>query len=171
MPPVAPHPSRLAPESLLGECDVRRGRVSGPGGQNRNKVETAIFLRHRPTGVEASATERRSQAENLSKAVSRLRLNLSVEVRYPVDPAEPASDLWKSRLRDGRIVVSAAHKDFPAILAEALDMLAAAGMDPAAAAAAMGCSVSQFIKLLKDEPRALSWLNAHRKRAGLRPMW
>ena len=59
-----PHPAALSPEELLHQCRARRTRRSGPGGQHRNKVETAGVLTHAPTGVQAEANERRSQAEN-----------------------------------------------------------------------------------------------------------
>ena len=62
-----------AVEQLLAECDVRASRRSGPGGQHRNKVETAISLHHLPTGVRAEASERRSQAQNQTQALFRLQ--------------------------------------------------------------------------------------------------
>src|SRR5262249_33984349 len=155
-------------DALLAQCDVRHSRVRGPGGQRRNKVETAVTLHHRPTGVEAHASERRSQTENLRVALFRLRVNLALGIRRPVDAAQPASAMWRARLREGGIVLTPAPHDSPAMLAEALDVLAAAGMAPAAAALALGCTASQFVKLLKDEPRALAVLNAHRQRAGLK---
>ena len=45
------HPASLDDDRLLAECDQSFLRRSGPGGQNRNKVETAVVLRHRPTGL------------------------------------------------------------------------------------------------------------------------
>ena len=66
-------------------------------GRNRNKVETAIVLVHRPSRIVAEATERRSQGENLRAALFRLRLNLALDVRRPVGPDEPPSPLWASR--------------------------------------------------------------------------
>ncbi len=167
---MAIHPASIDPEKLLEQCDVTRGRASGPGGQHRNKVETAVTLIHRPTQVVGYAAERRSLAENLRVALKRLRFNLAVEVRFPVDPFEPASALWKSRLQKGRVIVSVSHADFPAILAEAMDMLAASKWDISAASAALGCTPSQLVKLLKDEPRAIRRLNEERQRAGLRIM-
>ena len=56
------HPAALDPERLLAECDVRFTRRSGPGGQNRNKVETAVILTHRPTGITAEASDRHRDA-------------------------------------------------------------------------------------------------------------
>jgi hypothetical protein len=164
---VSPHPASIAPERLAADCDVRRTRRSGPGGQNRNKVETAVVLVHRPTGIDAEASERRSQAENLRVALSRLRLNLALEVRRAIGPDEPPSPLWRSRCRGGRIVVSPEHDDFPAIVAEALDVLDAHAFDPKPASAALGCTPSQLTKLLKAEPRALRLVNDRRRALGL----
>ena len=65
-PVAAPHPATIAPEELQKECDVRHTRGSGPGGQHRNKVSTAVVLTHRPTQVSASASEERSQARNVA---------------------------------------------------------------------------------------------------------
>jgi hypothetical protein len=118
------HPAASSPEQLWAECDVRRLRRSGPGGQHRNKVETAISLHHLPTGARAEASERRSQAQNRSVAFFRLRVNLALEVRRPCGSDYVPSTLRQSR-SGGGLKVSASHDDFPALLAEALDVLAA----------------------------------------------
>ncbi|MFQ5748458.1 MAG: peptide chain release factor family protein, partial [Planctomycetota bacterium] len=78
------HPARLPVEELLREVRVERTRASGPGGQHRNRVATAIRLTHLPTGVQAQASERRSQNENRLQAIQRLRLRLALEVREPL---------------------------------------------------------------------------------------
>lgn len=159
-----PHPAALDPDALLADCEVRFMRRSGPGGQNRNKVETAAVLTHGPTGLTAEANERRSQGENRRVALFRLRLSLALAVRH--DWTEP-SPRWRSRLKGGKVVVSPSHDDFPALVAEALDAIHAEGDDLKAAAEALGCSTSQLVKLLKDEPRALARINDHRKAEGL----
>jgi hypothetical protein len=46
-------------------------------------VETAVVITHRPTGISAQASERRSQAENLAVAWKRLRVELALGVREP----------------------------------------------------------------------------------------
>lgn len=158
------HPATLPVDELLASCAVERTRRSGPGGQHRNKVETAVVITHQPTCLRAEASERRSQAENLANAVFRLRVKLALSERTAVD--EPSA-LWRSRAAGGRIAVNPEHADFPAILAEALDVLADAGWSPAAAGEKMGVSGSQLVKLLKSEPEALAIVNARRRELGL----
>ena len=51
-----PHPAMLDDGALLKQCEANFGRASGPGGQHRNKVETAATLTHTPTGLSASMT-------------------------------------------------------------------------------------------------------------------
>ncbi len=73
---VAARSAALSDEALLLECDVDVFTGSGPGGQHRNKTESAVRLMHRPTGLSVSATERRSQYQNRQEALARLREKL-----------------------------------------------------------------------------------------------
>ena len=165
------HPTRLTIERLSQQCDIRRQRRSGPGGQHRNKVETGIFLTHRPTGIEAAATERRSQAANQAVALERLRLKLAIEFRSRDSPTVTfPSDLWQSRSRGGRIVVSREHVDFASLLAECLDVIVALDLDFVAAAKFFACSRSQLFKLICRERAALDYLNRQRAARGLKPL-
>jgi hypothetical protein len=167
MPEGHCHPAALSSDRLHAECAVRFLRHSGPGGQHRNKVSTAVALHHLPTGVKAEASERRSQAENQAMAVFRLRVNLALQIRVICQADQVPSDLWRARCRGGRIEVRPSHDDFPALLAEALDVLAACGYDVKRAAELLGCSMSQLVRLLKKEPRAASLVNDQRVHHGL----
>ena len=163
---TAMHPAELPIPELLKECDVIHTRRSGPGGQHRNKVETAVVLTHRPSGLKAEASERRSQSENLEVATGRMRRTLAVSLRTyrPIENAPSA--LWKSRLRGTRIEINAEHADFPAVLAESLDLLAQADWNAPELASRMGTTLSQLVKFWKKEPAALIRVNAERARRG-----
>lgn len=162
------HPAALAPADLLEACRESRTRRSGPGGQHRNKTETAVVLVHTPTGTSAEASERRSQAENRSVALARLRLRLALDHREPA-PAAP-SEAWCRRVRARRLAIAVEHRDFPAVLAEALDHLQAAGFEIAPAAARLGVSNTQLVRLFQKCPAAWVALSAHRARLGLPPL-
>jgi hypothetical protein len=166
------HPADLAPVKLLAECIVRRQRRSGPGGQHRNKVETAVVLVHQPTGIRSEATEQRSQAANQQVAVHRLRVKLAIRVRSKTETGggRSISLLWRSRLRTKRIRIALDHEDFPSLLAEALDWLSTLDFDATECAQQLGTSCSQLVRFFKLEPEALIYVNERRAKRELKPL-
>jgi len=166
-----PHPATLKDETLLRRCEISTGRVSGPGGQHRNKVETAVTILHEATGIKASATERRKQYDNRRMALRRLRLKLAIQTRTPVDrDRHRPSPLWESRRQGKKMSVNPGHRDYPALLAEALDVVHARGYDVAGAAGVLGVSMSQLAKLIRHEGQAFAMVNEGRKERGLPPL-
>jgi protein subunit release factor B len=92
-------------EVLRKQVIIETYRSRGPGGQRKNKVETAVRLKHLPSGITIVATEHRSQAENRKLAFERLRqrlvkLNLPPKRRIPTSASLKAI---KKRIEDKRI--------------------------------------------------------------------
>lgn len=154
----------------MRQCSLGKGRSSGPGGQHRNKVETEVTLVHAPTGIFAKAGERRSAVENKRVATRRLRLALATEARAAVPDGDIRSEVWRSRVSGGSISCNERHTDFPTMLAEAMDVIYASGLDHKRAALRLGCTPSQLIKLIAKHPPALSRLNNDRMAKRLHPL-
>lgn len=163
-----PHPATLEEEDLLKQCTIEYGRVSGPGGQHRNRVDTAAWIVHRPSGVETQATERRSQSQNRHEAIKRLRRKLAVKIRTVTSrDRHQASELWSRRRQGEKMSVNPEHSDYPALLAEALDVVVARRFDVAGAAGILGVTMSQLARLIRHEKSAFASLNAGRESVGL----
>ncbi|XP_024932542.3 uncharacterized protein LOC107424283 isoform X3 [Ziziphus jujuba] len=75
----------LTDQELMSQCQLETFKASGPGGQHRNKRESAVRLKHLPTGLIAQAVEDRSQHMNRASALDRLRTILALKVRNTVD--------------------------------------------------------------------------------------
>jgi hypothetical protein len=160
------HPASLDDDRFLQGCAWQFLRRGGPGGQHRNKTETAAVLRHQATGITAEASERRSQAENRQQAVFRLRLALAIHCRQPVLPTDLPSGLWRQRCRSGKLAVATDHRDYPALLAEALDRLATNDFHLQETADQLQLSSTQLAKFLKSYRPAWDLLNSERDRRG-----
>ena len=70
-------------EDLFRECEVETFRASGPGGQHVNKTESAVRLRHLPTGLVATSRESRSQHQNKAACLRKLRAQAEQLNRRP----------------------------------------------------------------------------------------
>jgi len=162
-----PHPCDLSLQDLLAQCQVTRTRGSGPGGQHRNKVETAIVVLHQSSGVSGQASEKRSQKANQDVAIGRLRVNLALAIRTQRQSCSPR---WESRVRQGKLKVNAQHFDYAPILAEALDFIWGDQFDVAATAKQIGISTSQLVKFLKTCPAAFEVINRKRGELSLGPL-
>ncbi len=163
---------------LLDQCRFTFSRASGPGGQNRNKVETSVQIEFLPAGIIAAASERRTQNENRKVAMQRLRCKLAVEFRPAAESlvAEHSaktisvSEVWTKYCRDGRVDIAESNVEWPSILAEVIGVLCRCEWSVSSAATMLGTSSSQLVKLLKKYPPAFAMLNQERKSRGQRPL-
>lgn len=156
---------------VLAQCQEHRYRASGPGGQHRNKTESAIRLVHQPTGITVTATERRSQHENRAVALQRLREAIAVGVRCPLDMTDiRLPECLVGAVSGGRVAIGRRDPRQLVLVAWLLDAIGAAGGRISEAAKVFGLTTSQVVSLLKQEPKRLAAANAIRAGAGLEPL-
>jgi peptide chain release factor-like protein len=161
-------------EALIAQCEVDRYRASGPGGQHRNKTESAVRLRHRPTGVTAIGEDSRSQAENKIHAVRRLRAAIALSVREPVvlDGHVPSPRL-AALVAGGTAPLGARTRltgDYWAAIAELLDLLVAGGLEIAATAQRLGITTGALSKLVLHDEQVARVVNDLRRARSMRPL-
>ena len=162
---------RLDDAALLKDCHQERYRASGPGGQRRNKVETAIRLHHRPSGLVAQAEESRSPEENRKRALRRLRERMALELRAPFDLDAPpvVTELTEHLGPERALSINPRNRAYPIVVATVLDALEAAEGSYAKAARALGLTTSQVLRFLRSDPQVWRAVeDARRRRAASR---
>lgn len=163
---MAEHPSQLADRDLLEQCRVETYRASGPGGQKRNKTDSAVRIRHTPTGICATAADSRSQHDNRARALARLRVELAVGVRSDLPPSAPE---WWGGVVDaaGRVSIGRKSELYIKAIALAFDALDARRGSLADAAAWLHLSTGHLVDLLATDPRVWGAAQQLRQRHGL----
>ena len=165
----------LSDEELLAQCRFERFRVSGPGGQHRNKTDSAVRLTHEPSGVVGFASERRSQHQNRLVALKRVRRNIAIEVQSDVDLEmyHPPRTLQRILPRSvqteipGKDRVGPRHREFWTGAGPLLDLFSSVNGSTSDCASQIGCSSNQLTKLFASEPHLWAAANAIREQHGL----
>jgi hypothetical protein len=153
---------RLSDDELLAQCRFEAFRGPGPGGQKRNKTSSAVRLTHEPSGISVIAGESRSQHRNRQVAIDRLRHQIAVRVREPVDLALVN--------RAALLKVSRRSADYPVIVGFVLDVLSSAGWSVSAAAEILGVTTGPLVSFLRADDKVWTEVNRQRQRIGLRTL-
>jgi hypothetical protein len=162
---------RLPDEAtLLAECDVDTYRASGPGGQKRNKTESAVRLRHRPSGLSVIAEESRSQHENRARAVRRLRRLLALRLRQPPGDEGVPEPVQACIDKRGRLGVGRRDARYLPAAAAVLDVLVALNGSVADTAKRLGISTGNLSGFLTGDDDLMLEANRIRAGLGLRPL-
>ena len=176
MPPMSgPHDLLLLEDAeLLAQCEVDVYRASGPGGQHRNKVSSAVRLRHGPTGLEASGEESRSQHENKRRAVHRLRMKIATALRTPAPPDARVPPILREcvvgRGVGRRLEVGRRDRRYWPVVAFLLDLLDGAEGRVGDAARAVGATTGSVVAVLKADRHALAAAQQIRRRHNKTPL-
>ncbi|MEO8706607.1 MAG: peptide chain release factor-like protein [Kofleriaceae bacterium] len=161
-------------DALIAQCEVDRYRASGPGGQHRNKTDSAVRLRHKPSGVTAIGEDSRSQAENKMHAVRRLRSAIALDVREPVvlEGFVPSPRL-AAFVAAGTPPLGARTRltgEFWAAIGELLDLLVAGSLEIGTTAQRLGITTGAMSKLLLHDDQVARAVNDLRRAASMRPL-
>jgi len=163
--------NRLPDEAtLLAECDVDTYRASGPGGQKRNKTESAVRLRHRPSGLSVIAEESRSQHENRDRALRRLRQMLALRLRQPVSTDGVPQAIQACLDKRGRLDVGRRDARYLPAAAAALDVLVALNGSVGDVAKRLGITTGNLSAFLTGDDDLMLEANRIRAGRGLRPL-
>ncbi len=148
-------------EALLRLCREECFRASGPGGQHRNKTESAVRLSVLDGAVVGLCSEHRSQHRNRAEALRRLRIAIAMEMRLPIVDELidlPTKEIWKLGRKDRR---------YAAFIGHLLDVLAHHDWAVGLAAERLGTSTGKLIRRLSRDPQLWNVVNQARLRLGL----
>lgn len=65
--------ARMSDEQIARDCEVQVFRATGPGGQGVNTTDSAVRMRHVPTGIVVVSREERSQLRNKERCIEKIR--------------------------------------------------------------------------------------------------
>ena len=75
--------ARLSAAELARQCEAEAFRATGPGGQGVNTTDSAVRMRHVPTGIVVVSRESRSQLQNRERCLEKIRAELQRRSRRP----------------------------------------------------------------------------------------
>jgi hypothetical protein len=159
---------------LIKDCRVDRYKSSGPGGQHKNKVETAIRVVHKPSGLSACGQQTRSQLRNKTLALRNLRMHIACSYRQPQDltkltiPDEIAEYLQPpaasapQRSNKRKLSLASGNWYFWPVVAIVLDVFDSSQGQLSTASTALGISTANLAAFLRSDRHLLQAAQAIR---------
>jgi hypothetical protein len=155
---------------ILDQCEVDTLRASGPGGQKRNKTESAVRIRHQPSGIIVIANESRSQHDNRAVALQRLRKALALKLREPFNTQDVPAAISAGIDKKGRLKIGQKDARYIPAVAAALDVLAMHGGRISDAAKQLGISTANLSGFLTEDEDVFVEANVVRMQNGQGPL-
>lgn len=152
-------------EVLRRSCAEDFYRASGPGGQKRNKTESAVRLRHEATGMIVVAVESRSREENRVRALRRLREAIAYKVRQEPAEGELASVLKEAAQAELR--VGRRDERYLPVAAHLLDLLESHGGRLSEVAESLSLPTAKVVRFLETTPELWEAIQQIRDRHAL----
>ncbi|MBQ6523086.1 MAG: peptide chain release factor-like protein [Atopobiaceae bacterium] len=95
--------ARMSDEDLARDCEVEAFHASGPGGQGVNTADSAVRMRHLPSGIVVTSREERSQLQNRANCLRKIRQQLELRAQRPkVRKATKLSKAARQRRLDAK---------------------------------------------------------------------
>ena len=143
---------------FLKYCLIDFYKARGPGGQKKNKTESAVRLTLKESQISATAAEDRQQSVNRTKAVKRLKLQIAFEERLPPEQ-------WS-----GQLDMNPSNKNYPLFCAILIDHCVEQNWQISSVATHYGLSTGKLIKILATSDTLWQEVNRQRAKLGHKPL-
>jgi len=160
----------LADTEFLKQCSCDVYTASGPGGQKRNRTYSAVRLTHKPTGLSVVAEESRSQHENRTRALRRLKILLALRLRSGTEHDWNLPEKLLPYFKPALTKMNPKNEHYPLLCAAMLDLLYRQRGSLSTTARVLGISTGQCGPLFVISKDLLAAANRIRAECGLKPI-
>jgi hypothetical protein len=143
-------------EDLFQQCRCDFFKATGKGGQKRNKTSSAVRLTHSASDLVVSDSSSRSQHENRTKALRKLRFQIALKIR---NETADVSSLQTD--------ISIRNPQYPQLVAGLLDVLFQHEWSVKDAAEVLQITTSRLVKILYRDPELWQEVNRQRENSAL----
>jgi len=142
----------LTDQELMELCIFDRFRANGPGGQKKNKTDSAVRIRHISSGLVGLSTESRSQHVNRIYALRRLRLKIALTLRNTDQDDRGDLEEFVQQTKKRSFKLNIRGPRYPIIVASLFDELSVNDWKISITAKKIGITSSALNKFLRSNP-------------------